>query len=163
MAYTPPTVGATNWNVPLNAALASINATAEAAQDDVDDALAGGGAAVATEQTTTSTTYADLATVGPSVSVTLSTPRTVLVFVKAVVFQVSTTDDVFMGFAASGATTLAADDTRAMRHNGSGTAEAYSSVAVVSCNAGTTTFTAKYRVQGGTGDYAGRVIAVVVT
>lgn len=163
MAYTPPTVGAANWNVPLNAALASIDATAEEAQDDVDDALAGGGAVVATQEDTASTTYVDLATVGPSVSVTLTEARQVIVLVKAQVLQVSTTDDVYMSFAASGATTVAASDASAVRHNGSGTAEAYASFGVVNCPIGTTTFTAKYRADGGSGRFANRSIAALVT
>lgn len=163
MSYTPPSGGSADWDVPLNQALADIDATAEAAQDDADDSLAGGGASVATQQDTASTTYADLATAGPSVSVTLNEARTVLVFVKAQVLQVSTTDDVYMSFAASGATTVAAADSAAVRHNGSGTAEAYASVAVVACNAGTTTFTAKYRADGGSGRFTNRVIAAVVT
>ncbi|MBW0117028.1 hypothetical protein [Pseudonocardia abyssalis] len=94
---------------------------------------------------------------------TLTEARTVIVFVKAEVLQLSTTDDVFMSFAASGATTLAASDARSVRHNGSGTAEAYSSFAVVNCAAGTTTFTAKYRVQGGSGRFVNREIAAIVS
>lgn len=156
MAYTEPEIGSSDWGVSLNAALSDINDTAE-------DSVAGGGAGLGTQETTASTSYADLSTVGPSVSVTLTEPRAVLVLYGAEVLQVSTTDDVFMSFAATGATTLSADDARAMRHNGSGTAEAYSNFTVVACNAGTTTFTAKYRVQGGSGQYAQRRIAVVVT
>jgi len=156
MAYTPPVIGSSGWGTPLNQALADINDTAE-------DSLAGGGASVTTQQDTTSTSYVDLGTVGPSVSVTLTEPRTVIVLVKAEMLQTSTTDDVFMSFAASGATTLAADDSRSVRHNGSGTAEAYSSFAVVACSAGTTTFTSKYRVQGGNGRFVNRSIAAVVT
>lgn len=156
MAHTPPVIGSSSWGTVLNAALQDIDDTAT-------DSLAGGGAAVATQQDTTSTTYVDLATVGPSVSVTLTEARTVIVFVKAEMLQVSTTDDTFMAFEASGATTLAASDARAVRHNGSGTAEAYSSFAVVACAAGTTTFTSKYRVQGGTGRFVNREIAAVVT
>lgn len=161
MTYTPPSVGASSWDVPLNAALAAINTDVVAAQAGVDRLSAGGGAEVATTQTTASTSYTDLATTGPTVAITLASARTVLVFVKAVVFQASTTDDVFMSFTASGATTLAADNNRAMRHNGSGTAEGYSAVAVVACNAGTTTFTARYRVDGGSGSWTARVLAVV--
>lgn len=156
MAYTPPTAGAANWDVPLNQALADINATA-------DDSLAGGGASVATQEDTTSLTYTDLATAGPSTSVTLTAARTVLVFVRSSMQNITTADDVFMSFAASGATTVAAADVNGLRHNGSGTAEQYASVAVVACNAGTTTFTAKHRVDGGTGRFTNRVIAAVVT
>lgn len=163
MAYTPPVDGVSNWDVPLNQALSDIHDTALAAQADADTLAAGGGAGVVTEETSTSTAYTDLATAGPAVSVTLTEARTVIVFVQANVFQASTTDDCFMSFEATGATVLAADDDRAMRHNGSGTTEAYSAFAVVACNAGTTTFTAKHRVLGGTGSWGGRSIAAVVT
>lgn len=164
MSHTNPVAGSANWDVALNAALDDIDTTAVAAQADTDTLAAGGGASVVTVETTTSLTYVDLTTVGPTVAITLTEARTVLVFVKATVFQASTTDDVFMSFTASGATTVAASDGTAMRHNGSGTAEAYSAVAVVACNVGTTTFTAKYRTQAaGTGSFGDRVLAVVVT
>lgn len=156
MTYTPPVAGSSNWDVPLNQALADIDALGE-------DLIAGGGATVATVQTTASTTYADLTTAGPAVSITLLAARTVLVFVKATLFQVSTTDPVYMSFAASGATTVAAADTNAVKQNGAGNSESFTAVAVVACNAGTTTFTAKYRTVGGSASFADRVLAVVVT
>lgn len=155
MTYTPPTAGSSNWDVPLNQALHDIDALSE-------DLAAGNGAAVGTAQTTGSTVYTDLATVGPTVSITLGSARTVLVFVKATLFQVSTTDAVFMSFAASGATTVAASDGNAVKQNGAGNAESFTAVAVVACNAGTTTFTAKYRTTGGSASFADRVLAVVV-
>lgn len=163
MSYTPPTAGSADWDTPLNQALADIDATAEAAQDDVDDALAGGGGSVATLETTASTSFTDLATVGPAASVTLTAPRTVLVFLTARMRNQTTADDVYQSFAAGGATVLAASDGNGTRHNGSGGAQNYSSVSVVACSAGTTTFTAKYRVDGGTGEFSDRVLGVVVT
>lgn len=183
MPYTPPSAGTSDWDVPLNQALADINADVVTAQDtadtavglgvaatgdigdindDLSDIFQGNGAQVTTQQDTTSTSYTDLATVGPSVSITLQSARRVLVFVKAELLQISTTDDVFMSYATTGAVVNAASDADAVRHNGSGTAEAYSSFGFVDCPAGTTSFTAKYRVQGGTGRYVNRSIAVVV-
>lgn len=156
MSYTPPVIGSSDWGTTLNTALSDINDTAE-------DSVAGGGASVTTQQDTTSTSYTDLSTSGPSVSVTLTEPRTVIVFVKSELYQLSTTDDVFMSFAATGATTVSASDARAVRHNGSGTGEAYSAFAVIACDAGTTTFTAKYRAEGGGARFANREIAAVVT
>ena len=150
MTYTPPVAGSSNWDVTLNQALADIDRPS-------------GGVSVATAQTTASTTYADLTTVGPAVSVTLPSARTVLVFVKATLFQVSTTDAVYMSFAAAGATTVAAVDGNAVKQNGAGNAESFTAVSVVACNAGTTTFTAKYRTTGGSASFADRVLAVVVT
>lgn len=163
MPYTAPTAGSSNWDVSLNTALDDIHDTALAAQQDADDSLAGGGGVVGAQEDTTSTAYTDLATVGPSVSVTLAEARSVLVFVKAQLLQVSTTDPVFMAFSGSGATTVIPADFDAVRHNGSGSAEQYCCVAIIGCNAGTTTFTAKYRTVGGTGRFANRVIAAIVT
>ncbi|MDN5750258.1 MAG: hypothetical protein L0H64_17400 [Pseudonocardia sp.] len=163
MAYTPPVPGSPDWDTPLNQALADIDATAEAAQDAASDALAGGGATVAALQTTASTSFTDLATVGPSTSVTLASPRTVLVFLTARMRNQTTSDDVYQSFAAAGATVVAAADGNGTRHNGSGASQNYSSVSAVACSAGTTTFTAKYRVDGGTGEFTDRVIGVVVT
>lgn len=156
MAYTAPTAGTENWDVPLNQALSDIDKTAE-------DSLAGGGASVDTAEDSSSLVYADLTTVGPSVTVTVSAARTALVFTKAQVVNTTTADDVYTSFAVSGATVLAASDTRAMRHNGTGTAEAYSAVSVVALAAGTSTFTAKYRTDGGVARWANRVLAVVIT
>jgi len=155
MAYTPPVAGTENWDVPLNAALAAIDS-------DVQDALSGNGARVATPQDTTSTSYTDLSTSGPACSVTLDSARTVLVLLKTQILNTSTADDIYMSFVASGATTVAAADGSAVRSNGSGTAEQFASFALVACNAGTTTFTAKYRVDGGNGRFTNRSIAAVV-
>lgn len=164
MTYTPPTSGAANWDVPLNAALEDIHDTALAAQADADDSLAGGGAAVATQQDTTSTTYTDLTTVGPSVAVTLNEARTAIVLMKADMLDATTADDVWCSFAVSGATTLAASDARAVRHNGSGGVQSYAAFETVALNAGANTITMKYRVDGtGTGRFSNRNLAVIVT
>ncbi len=164
MTYTPPVAGSTNWDVTLNQALADINAAAVEAQADADDAIAGGGAVVATQQDTTSTSYTDLSTVGPSRSVTLNEARTVIVLMKVDMLDATTADDVWVSFAASGATTISASDSRALRHNGSGGVQSYTAFEVVSLNAGTTTITMKYRVDGtGTGRFSNRNLAVIVT
>lgn len=152
MAYTPPVAGTENWDVALNQALADIHATA----------LSGSQGLTGNQNDTTSTSYTDLSAAGPSCSVTLGDARTVLVLLKTQILNTTTADDVYMSFEASGATTLATNDGRAVRSNGSGTAEQFASFAAVACNAGTTTFTAKYRVDGGTGRFTYRAIAAVV-
>jgi hypothetical protein len=131
-----------------------------AALTDLD---AGASAYIATAESTTSTTYVDLASVGPTASVTLASARRVLVLVKANLFQTGTVNRVYMSWAASGATTLAASDVNAVQHNGSGNDEAYCAVGFLDCAAGTTTFTAKYRCQGSTLQAKERVIAVIPT
>jgi len=117
---------------------------------------------VGTLQTTTSTTYVDLTTVGPTCVLTLPAARRVLVFIKAQCRQTTTTPNrVYMSVALTGATVGAAPDLRAVSHNGNGQGESYASVAFVDCVAGTTTFTAKYRVVGGTGEFSSRTLVVI--
>jgi len=117
---------------------------------------------VGTAQTTTSTAYTDLATVGPTCTVTLSAARRVLIWHRANCFQTSTTANrVFMSFTFSGATVSAASDVFALIHNGSGQEESYGTVVYADLNAGTTTITAKYRVFGGTGRFTERIMVVI--
>jgi len=176
MTYTPPTAGSSNWDVSLNQALADINTDVVAAQADADaaqadatdaltdvtDVLAGGGASVATQEDTASTTYTDLATSGPAVVVTLAEARTAIVLMKSGCTNTTTADDMWVSFAVSGATTLAASDSRAIRHNGSGGTQSYSAFETVSLSAGTNTITAKYRTDGGNGRFVERRLAVIV-
>lgn len=123
------------------------------------------GALVATEQTTTSTTYADLATAGPAV--TLKTGAAVLVIVSAYMEHSVQHQQCFMSFAVSGATTLAADDTRsAMFQIYSATAKSQLSAMFYypSLTPGVNVFTSKYRMAtplGGTAKFRNRSIAVI--
>jgi hypothetical protein len=124
-------------------------------------ALQATSASIATAETTTSTTYVDLATVGPAI--TISTSTTVLVFIQATM-SVNGVFNAFMGAAVSGATTLGASDTDAVN--------VVSSVAnhtdrqgvafrITGLTAGSNTFTAKYRVSGGTGSFANRHMVLI--
>jgi len=131
------------------------------------DAADGGGltsatAAVATNQTSTSTSFTDLATAGPAV--TLTTGTKALVFLSCYMENSSTTNIVQMGFAVSGATTLAAAFGRTfyIRGNSGGVAlQASSVIPVTTLTAGSNTFTAKYSVNGGTGQWENRYITVI--
>lgn len=119
-------------------------------------------ATVGTSQTTTSTSYADLATVGPAVTVTTGTKA--LVFTTAGTSNSGTNNATYFSYAVSSATTIAASDTWAGRLDGvvSGNANKFSSVHfVTNLNAGSNTFTMRYRVAAGTGTYYGRGITVV--
>ena len=108
-------------------------------------------ALVATSQSTTSTTYADLATVGPSVSVTTGTFA--IVFFTATAWQnsASASDSILMSIAVSGATTIAAADATAMRDtdvSGLSFARRYGNfVTFTTLTPGVNTFTAKYRTS----------------
>lgn len=162
MTYTPPVAGSTHWDVALNQALSDINTDVVAAQQDANDMLAGGGASVATQQDSTSTSYTDLATSGPAVVVTIAENRTAIVLMKTDMVNTTTADDLWVSFAVSGATTLAASDARAVRHNGSGGVQSYSAFETVALTAGTNTITMKYRTDGGTARWVNRNLAVVI-
>jgi hypothetical protein len=104
-------------------------------------------AEVLTSQSTTSTSYTDLTTAGPAVTLTTST--SVLVIVSAFINPALSDNTGYMSYAISGATTTAASDNWAVafRKGGNDTVNAqlsYASVATVT--AGSNTFTSKYRV-----------------
>lgn len=120
--------------------------------------------AVATSQTTTSTSYVDLATTGPAV--TLETGNSALVTITAgIANTVAGSHYASMAFAISGATTVAASDSYSLQtQSAAATAGAQVTASatylVTGLTAGTNTFTCKYRVTGGTGNFALRNIIV---
>lgn len=119
-------------------------------------------ATVSTLQSTTSTSYTNLSTSGPAVTVTTGTRALVIISCS---LQNNSTNSSYMSYAVSGATTVAATDAVAIRHrDGSGSSgEEQMSRAYLhtSLTAGSNTFTAKYRVIGGTGSYQNRDITVI--
>jgi len=121
-------------------------------------------ARVDTSQTSTSTSYTDLATSGPTATATTGTQA--LVIVGARIQVAALTQTVFMSFAVSGATTVAANDIYAIQATSpggefeSGKQMSYASV-ITGLTAGSNTFTAKYRVSGSTGTWLNRQIIVV--
>ena len=106
---------------------------------------------VSTSQTTASGTYTDLATAGPTV--TLTTTTKALVILTAYLTGNVGAEEYFMSFAVSGATTIAAADTQALRIDISTANEGtqMSAVYPVTLTAGSNTFTAKYRRGGPAG------------
>lgn len=122
---------------------------------------AAAGATVATSQTTTSTSYTDLSTSGPAVTVTTGT--TAIVIISSKMSNNNNYPDTFMGFAVSGASSISAADARAALHKsgnwGGGTRTAC--VVVDNLTPGSNTFTAKYRVASDTGTFADRTITVL--
>jgi hypothetical protein len=100
---------------------------------------------VTTAQATSSTSFTDLSTAGPSVTVTTGT--TALVIVSAVINPQNSDAHGLMTFAVSGATTIAAADAQglALGRGNSTTASSASRVYYVTLTAGSNTFTAKYR------------------
>lgn len=109
------------------------------------------GATVATDQSTSSTSYTDLATVGPSV--TLTTGTEVYITISATIYKAGSVD--FSGMvsvAVSGATTLAASDANATKVSSSRAGNDVSTsrrFKLTGLTAGSNTFTLKYKINGG--------------
>lgn len=107
-------------------------------------------AVVATSESTTSSSYTDLATVGPSITITVPASGNVRLSIYGVL---SGQLDTLMSWAASGANTIAASDDNALftRANivssGSGIGWSMSRL-LTGLTPGSTTFTAKYRGDG---------------
>ena len=118
---------------------------------------------VDTGESSTSTTYADLATPGPAV--TLITGTKALVIVQARMYVSANVTDVFASYAVSGATTIAAGNSRAGYIGSSGVnlpvIGGASASILTGLTAGSNTFTMKYRVSGSSGTWDRRWISVI--
>lgn len=129
-----------------------------AATNKVEWAALMGTAAVATQESLTTSAYTDLTTVGPAVTITTGTQA--LVVITATLLPVGGIEG-YMSVAVSGATTIAAADTRALQ----GTAALHGAsrvVPVTGLTAGSNIFTAKYRSSGGSGSgFKDRSITVI--
>lgn len=114
-----------------------------------------------TSQTTTSTSYTDLATVGPSVTVTTGTSA--IVFLASFLQNNTASQHSNAAVQVSGATTIAAADTDAIRMNAAaiGDFNRVGAFTIPTLTPGSNTFTMKYRVAGGTGTFANRALFVI--
>lgn len=113
-------------------------------------------------ETTASLTYTDLATVGPTVSAV--TGSRALVFVRAAMDNTLANQAMFMSWDVTGATTFAASDTQAVDIDGIAAASRVrlgSAYLISSLTPGLNTFTAKYKVTGGTATFQLRQIAII--
>ena len=122
------------------------------------------GAAVATSQTTTSTSYADLGTVGPSVTVTIGSSGVALLTMFTQAALTNSLEYILVSYEASGANTIAASDNRsaAFRTASTNQESPLSYVVLLTgLTPGSTTFTMKYRVSAGTGTYQRRHMSVI--
>lgn len=116
-------------------------------------------ATVATSQTSSSTTFTDLSTAGPAVTVNTGTSALVTVTAS---LSCSVADGVYMGVAVSGASTIAADATKSLGWIGTTQPTISASFMLTGLTPGSNTFTAKYRTAfSGTGTWANRSITVV--
>lgn len=108
-------------------------------------------ALVTTSQSTTSTSYTDLTTTGPAVS--LETGTIALVTISATIGEVTDgTEEMWASFAVSGATTISASDGYGIVFNGAGTnrnpqVSVSRTFRLTGLTAGTNTFTMKYRIS----------------
>ena len=122
-------------------------------------------ATVATNETTTSTSYTDLATAGPAVTITTGTKA--LVIVNAGLYNPTSGTTASMSYAVSGATTVGASDTWRLL-SGAWTGanvvpwiRAGATYLATGLTAGSNTFTAKYAVSAGTAYFRERTIVVI--
>lgn len=122
-------------------------------------------ATVLTNQNTTSTSYTDLATTGPAV--TVDTGTDVLIILSCISTKASggAGFNSFMSVAVSGATTLAASDNNGINASSAGGAGFQFSLSraflLSGLTPGSNTFTAKYRVNGSDFSFDHRDITVI--
>lgn len=120
-------------------------------------------ATVAADQPTVNTTYVDLSTPGPSVTVTIGDHGMAILILSCDTNNNGQNHD-FMSFAASGANTIAATDAVAFRYSSwvaSSPHQASRVKLLTGLAPGSTTFTAKYRTTGSTGNFSNREITVI--
>jgi hypothetical protein len=120
-------------------------------------------ATVGATETTSSSTYTDLATAGPAITMTTGTKALVIVSAAVNTAKIQNAT-YFMGYEVSGATTIAATDTTALAtgpDSNSGAILIASRASLVSLTAGSNTFTAKYRRTANTPTFSERNIFVM--
>ena len=121
-------------------------------------------ARVETNQSTTSTTFTNLATVGPAVTVTTGTSA--LVMWSAEMRNAagsSQTATVSMTVDVTGASSIPGTDSRRFTNSAEddGLHQSFHAVWFDDLTAGLNTFTAKYKCSSGTGFFASRVVTVI--
>lgn len=113
---------------------------------------------VGTSEGTTSTSYTDLATTGPTVTLAISGRAWVALYAGIANSGINASA---MGFDISGASTVAALDSRAISVRGVASNWRIGGIFLqAGLTSGSTTFKAQYRVTGDTGTYTDRRIAV---
>ena len=122
---------------------------------------------VGDNETTTSTSYTDLATVGPTVTVTVGTSGKLLVQWSSAIYQYNTGHSGFVGWEMSGANTLTADNAPTLiwssPNTGNFTGMPSSQKLLTGLNPGVTTITMKYKCDGdGPWHFWGRALTVFV-
>ena len=117
------------------------------------------GATVASLETTTSTSFTDLSTVGPTV--TMSSLGTSAIVIMSALQWNSGNNNSIAGWAATGALVASAIDNRAAFNTSTAPIKSTDVAYINNFSAGSTTFTAKYRVSAGTGSFQYRNLTVI--
>lgn len=110
---------------------------------------------VATTDTQTTTTYTAMGSAGPAVTVTVGGNGLLLVGIESGISN-SAGNNSFMGYALSGANTVAAADTKAISHFGTNQDNFGAVFLLKGLAAGSTTVTALYRTTAGTATFSNR-------
>lgn len=113
---------------------------------------------VSASQNTTSTTYTDLSTVGPTITLTVG-PSGVIVLHYAAMFSNAGGNHCYMAPAFSGANTVAADDERCVAHASTNVIRMGVTETFTGLTPGATTITMKYRVGANTGSWSLRALS----
>lgn len=116
----------------------------------------------AATESTSSTSYVDLSTTGPAVTVTSGT--TALVAIGSHMWNDTAGGRSYMAYAISGATSASSSDATAYTHDISSNGRIIGATRVLlqtGLTAGSNTFTAKYRVVSGTGTWAQRNLVII--
>lgn len=120
---------------------------------------------ISTNQTSSSTSYTDLSTAGPAVTVTVPASGSVIILMNTHIANSVSSNTSLMSLALSGANTVsAADDSRytiIMQAAGNGYQTRSLVYLVEGLTPGSTTFTAKYRVSAGVGTWRHRQLTVI--
>jgi hypothetical protein len=118
---------------------------------------------VPTSQTTGSTTYASLTTVGPQLAGVVTGTQAIAIW-QAQLGNNTSGQNSFMSVAVSGASTVAADDTYSLRYQAFGANARHRGTCAhmfTGLTPGSSTFTAQYRVDAGTGTFLDRSLIVI--
>jgi hypothetical protein len=177
MVWTPPLTAiagsvltAAEWNVSVRD---NLNETAPAKATQAGTIFVGSGVnsiverlpvedAVVTQETTTSTSPADLATVGPTV--TADTSNIAIIFFRAGISNSTAGATAIAGYDTSGATTLAANIARSISSDGlaaNSRLRIGTTVFTDDLTPGINVFKMQYWVSGGTGTFIHRQISVI--
>lgn len=177
MVWTPPLTAiagsvltAAEWNTSVRD---NLNETAPALATQAGTLFVGTGVnsiaerlpdseSIVTQEDTTSTSPADLATVGPTVTATTGTMA--FIHIRAGLSNSSAGATAIAGYEISGATSLAANIARAISTDGLA-ANSRMRIGITNMfqglTAGSNTFQMKYWVSGGTGTFIHREIAIL--